>query len=842
MKRSIFAALALILSWCNPLFGQITIEPTPTTQGLWGSAVNGRGESFVAGNNGTIFRKRGACALWEAVPVPVTNGLRSITFLQDSIGIAVGVSGTVFRSDNWGDSWSLIMSGTTAGLLGVTQLNDSILLATGGGSAGNVVIRSIDLGLTWTLATSTLSASGFGITTVNDSTVMLSGVGGMVMRSTDYGSSWSSVAGPFAGTLSDITFGSPQIGIIVGQGGVVYRTEDGGLNWSLVASSTSAFLNGAKAISPSKFIAVGNTGTVIESSDSGRTWSVLSTGNTTTLRAVNQNSNGFFAAGNSGLIFLFAPTLGYSVIFREDFCSFQDSTQVPVGWTNTSPNASGALWRFDNPRQSLNNLNNFLEPPFAIYDAGFHNLTSADSAILTTATFATTGHTQLTLRWHESFAPNAGGNTRIYIQYHDGTTWQTAYVYEGAREGSNRIQTTIGPGNVFHAKRAIDLSSAGNLATTQIRMIYTATGANRQWWAIDNLELVTAPRDLAINNMVFNDSACALPIVDQPEVVIQNNSLFSIFPIELAWQVDGGTPAFTTHLTGIGAGQQLQVPVSAAPINVSGNGQLKVWLVNTFESNRLNDTLLVTYGQGNLAIGFNGDTLQLCQGDSLRVGAALPGATYQWVGAGTGTSDSVWVTAGGWLILTASQNGCNATDSLFINQISLPTNPLLAVLPDTVLQGAFETLPAAGLGLQGRYQISRDGILLLDSITTASIGYTFDSVGIYVIRLEISDQGCVVVYEHTVVVIASNISIPEWSPAQVSWFPNPARESITVHTPKAGFTIRIVDLAGRVLLEAQSDQQQTQLWLNKLPNGSYLIQLLHSESGFVKTDKLLIQD
>jgi photosystem II stability/assembly factor-like uncharacterized protein len=844
MKRYLPFFLILAFSGSLQLFGQITIEPTPSTQGLWGSALNGRGESFVVGNNGTILRKRGACNSWEQLNVPVTNGLRSITFIKDSIGIAVGVSGTVFRSTNWGDSWALTSSSTTAGLLAVTQLNDSILLATGGGSVGNLVIRSLDLGLTWTVATSALSSSGFGLAVVNDSTVMLSGVQGMVMRSTDHGASWSSVMGAFAGTLTDITFGDSNVGIIVGQGGAVYRTEDGGLTWVLTPSSTGIFLNGVYAVSASRFIAVGNTGTVIETSDSGKTWSLFATGNTTTLRIVNQNSNGFFAGGNSGVIFSFTPSLGYQVLFREDFCAFQDSTSVPLGWTNISLGTSGAAWRFDNPRSATNGLNTILEPPFAIYDAGLYNQSAADTAALITETFSTIGHPQISLRWHESFVPSQQGQTRVYIQYWTGTGWQTAYSYDGARDGAGRATTQTGVGGVISQKRSVDLPGAGNLSNTQVRFVFSATGANRQWWAIDNLEVISATRDMEAETLVYNDSACSLPVQDSPMVLIKNNSLFGIYPIELAWRADGGPISYTTHQVDVGAGQAVTLPVSNAPILVGGSGLLEVWMVNTFEPNASNDSTSAIYGTGSLAIGFNGDTLQLCQGDTVALAAAIQGASFQWSGAATGASDTVFAIAGGWYVLTATLNGCTATDSIFVHEILLPMNPLPGALPDTVLQLAVETIPAPGGGLSGRYRIlfnnSGANLLLLDTVSNSSFTFQFDSVGVYEVILDIVNQGCMVSYAQEVVVELPNVGLADLGNSAMRWYPNPVREVLYFETTIPDCTVRILTITGQLLLEKQLGSGKGQIQTVNWPSGSYLIQVSHPHDGFFRSDRLLI--
>lgn len=823
MKRLLFPLLAFLL--LQTAKAQITNETTGTTQGLWQTAINGRGETFVVGNNGTIIRKRTACTNWETIPVPVTNGLRAITFIQDSIGIAVGVSGTIFRSVNWGANWSLISAPSSAGLLGVVNLNDSVLLATGGGSSGNVVIRSNDLGLTWNIQTSLLNGSGFDFAQVNDSTVFVVGVSGTVQRSTDYGFSWNPV-GAFTGTLMSVAFGNEQIGVIAGQGGAIQRTADGGQTWAAVTTPTTATLNRVVAFSPSHFIAVGLSGTVIESQDGGLTWNTYTTSITTALRVLGKNSGGFYAGGNSGVLFSFTPNPGYTTVFSENFCSFLDSTSVPTGWSNTGFSNPSHLWRFDNPAPAPAGIENILEAPFAMFNANFYNNSGADSATLTTPVFSTIGHSQISLRWHEIFTPQAAGTTQATIEAFNGTTCQVVYRSNGARNNSSFTTSQTGVGGAMQVKRSIDISSVANSSQVQLRFTFSGTGAQKNSWAIDNLEVVSAPTDLAIDSLFATNNACSLPLTDHPQVVVKNNGAFAVYPIQLAYSINNGPAQFAFFNNSLAAGQTTTLNLSSNALNITAPGNLRVWLAQNFDATATNDTNTLIYNNsGGVTIGFNADTVFLCPNSSVTLrGPQTMGATYQWSGAGTGTNDSLVATIAGWYLLAITQNGCVSSDSIFVELVPAAAN-LLAGLPDTLFTNQPLVLMAPANGT-GRYQIFENGVMVRDTTITGNFSPQLGP-GNYRIVYSTTQNGCTTTYETTIWIV-SGINVIDIVPMGWAVYPNPFSTHVTIELPAEDCQILVRNVLGQTAYNTENQKVTHQIATEQWPAGIYIVTVYHN--------------
>ena len=833
MRRLLFPLLTFLL--LQTTHAQIISETTGTTQGLWQTGTNGRGETFVVGNNGTILRKSTACSNWETIPVPVTNGLRAVTFIQDSIGIAVGVSGTIFRSTNWGANWSLISAPSSAGLLGVININDSVLLATGGGSSGNVVIRSSDLGLTWNIQTSLLNGSGFDFAQVNDSTIFVVGVSGTVQRSNDFGLSWNPV-GALSGTLMSVAFANENIGVIAGQGGAIHRTTDGGTTWTQITTPITSTLNRAVAFSATHLIAVGLSGVVIESQDAGLTWSTYTTGITTALRVLGKNNGGFFAAGNSGVLFRFTPNPGYTTLFAENFCSFTDSVAVPTGWSNVAHNTTGHVWRFDNPAPAPQANNQVLEAPFATFNANFYNSATADSATLTTPIFSTIGHNQVSVRWDEVFIPQAAGSTQTTIDAFNGTSWQRVYASNGGRNqaGYQTIQT-ISNGAV-QAKRSIDISSLGNSSQVQLRFTFSGSGSGRNSWAIDNIEVISSPTDVAVDSIFASNNSCSLPVTDQPQVAVKNNSLFDVAPIQLAYSINNGTPAYAFFPQGLRAGQTAVVNLASNGVTIAAPGQLRVWWTGNFDGTSSNDTLNYTYNNtGGPVIGFNADTIPLCDSATVTLRSPiLSGASYQWSGAGTGILDSLVVSTPGWYYLELTQNGCTSRDSLFVEGVPIATNQL-AGLADTLFTNQALVLLAPADG-PGRYQIFDNGTLVFDTVIANNITPVL-APGTYRIVFMVERQGCVSTFEKNLWIV-SGIGVENLEAANFTVYPNPFSDNIFVALPEGSHQIMVRNTMGQTLFIKRTSEPLVPIQTTHWAHGVYFVEV-QSATHKVQVQKII---
>jgi len=69
---------------------------------------------------------------------------------------------------------------------------------------------------------------------------------------------------------------------------------------------------------------------------------------------------------------------------------------------------------------------------------------------------------------------------------------------------------------------------------------------------------------------------------------------------------------------------------------------------------------------------------------------------------------------------------------------------------------------------------------------------------------------------------------------ELMFFPNPAKESVTIQHIPVGSTLCITDLTGKVLLEAFSRAEQTEINTSFLPNGMYILNISYKNEKSTK--------
>ncbi|MFN3528584.1 MAG: YCF48-related protein [Bacteroidia bacterium] len=831
MKTRLLTLLAILVSpWA---FAQLQLENTGTTQGLWGFGATPSGKSFVVGNSGTLLAREAACQNWQSISAGTSSGLRGIAFVSDSTGVAVGVSGTIVRTTDGGNSWATVPSGVSSGLLFVKAWGTQTFYAGGGGSSGNLILRSVNQGLSWDTLITTLPSSPFDAVILSDSVIITCGVQGTVFRSSDAGQSWTRVISPvLAGTLGSIYFIDEQTGFIAAQNGNVFKTTDGGFNWTTTPTGTTQFLNAVFADQQNTLYAVGNSATFITSADSGNTWTTLGLPFTTALRVLAADNQGLIIGGNSGLLFRYNPSVSYNLVFREDFCAFTDPLMPVNGWSSSSSPNPLSLWRFNNPM--LPGLDTLLTAPYALYDAQLYGNTGPDSAVLGTDEFSTTGYNQLSLRWRESFAPNQDGETRTIIEGWDGTNWLRLYQSSGMRDGSSRVTSNIGPNSAISVKRSIDISALGNRAVARLRFIYTAQGSGtRFWWAIDDIEVISGQRDLALSQLSYNDSLCTPPPSDDLQFRLTNQSQFPVYPVQLAWQIANGPVNYQLFNGVLGVNQDTMLSINGVQ---PAAGNLLVWLEEGFDANSANDTLTGFYGAA--ALSFNlGDSLELCDGDSILLSSGVNADQYLW--NGVAGSDSLWVSSSGWYKLEVIQAQCSFSDSVWIELISLPTG-VLAALPASANQNDTLILPLSS-AQQTRYLVQRPDGSSIDSLILADWHLVLADSGQYQISLTVISGPCNAQEQHQVQVIAQpSTNVSETTALLWKAYPNPANDFVNIETPEAG-RLYLRNLQGQLLYAHDiADAGKHRLALPALPAGIYLLQL-QNKAGLMSTKRLLIQ-
>ena len=823
-----FSALTL---WGN---AQINYETTQTTQGLWGIGANPAGKTFVVGNNGVVITKEPSCETWQPVTVPVTAGLRDIAFIDDSVGVIVGVSGNIIRTTNAGETWTSVTSGVSSGLLFVKSMGQQSFIAGGGGSSGNLIIQSNNGGVTWDTLITTLPSSPFDAVVISDSVIITCGVMGTVFRSTDAGITWNQINDTnLTGTLTAMGFMDEQNGFIAAQNGNIFKTTDGGLTWNTTTTGVTAFLNALYIDQSNTIYAAGNSGTFIQSTDTGTTWSSTTLPFNTALRVIGEDNFGLLAGGNSGLLFRFNPSVGYDIIFKEDFCNFTDSVVPANGWSNLSGVDTNSVWRFDNP--SSNGLQAVFDAPFAVYDAQLYNNTGRDSAILSTGDFSTDNYSELTLRWREAFLPNQDGQVTTIIQGWDGASWVTVYESDGAHHNGIRTASYTGPNISISTHRSIDLSNMGNLSSTRIRFIFVAEGSGpRFWWGIDDIEVLGGRRDLAISQLQYNDTLCNLPATDDVQVTVTNLSDFPVFPIQLAWQIGNGPVQHRYYVAELEANQDTVITLSS--IDVNGIGALNVWIADAYDRDFSNDTVRGFYG--NAALMFSlGDTIRVCQGDSLALYSGVTADQYIW--NGNAQSDTLWVNTSGWYTLEVTQGLCNNIDSVWVYVTVLPVN-VLGNLPAAKNQFDSIVLPLTAAG-ETRYTVSFPDGSITDTVITSNWTFTLADTGTYQVSLEMTTQNCIGVEQHQIVVSDPLSTDKQQLTAAWTMHPNPSSGWIILQNADARFA-ELVDLNGNIVFAiGLREGTEHRRDLPALAQGMSIVRLT-TRDGQVTTRRIIIQN
>lgn len=831
MKRLSWTLWFLIIG--VSLQAQIDYQTTNSTQGLWNIGNTPSGKVFVVGNNGTVLSKASSCGTWNSVGVPVTNGLRDVAFINDSVGIIVGVSGTIIRTTDGGDTWFSVVSGVSSGLLFAKPFGNHSFIAGGGGSSGNLVIKSDDEGATWDTLTTSLAWSPFDAAVLSDSTIVTCGVMGTVYRSLDNGVSWDLVNDSnLTGTLTSIVFLDDQIGFISAQNGNVFKTTDGGLSWSLTTTGTTTFLNAVFIDQTGVVYAAGNSGTLIHSADTGSTWSTTTLPFNTALRVLGEDAEGMLVGGNSGLLFRNNPAVAYDVIFREDFCNFNDSV-VPVnGWTNMSAVDTNSVWRFDNPRS--NGLDAVFEAPFAVYDAQIYNNTGRDSAILSTGDFSTNNYSEITLRWREGFLPNQDGEVKTIIQGWDGASWVTVYESAGALNNNIRTASYTGPNIAISTHRSVDLPNMGNLSNTRLRFIFVAEGTgSRFWWGIDDIEVVGGRRDVALSNLTYNDSLCALPFTDDVHVKVTNLSDFPIFPVQLAFQIGNGPVHHRYYATELDVNEDTVIVIDN--IDVASVGELSVWIEDAYDRDPGNDSLFGYYGNANLMFSL-GDSLKVCHGDSVSLFSGVAADQYIW--NGTPQSDTLWVSSEGWYVLEVVDAGCSNIDSVWVDVVNLPQN-LLSNVPTVATQNDDITLPVS-VADSTIYQILMPNGSLIDTAIVSNWTLVLQDTGVYQILLRVVSNGCES-QELLNINVSPALGRTDFSESdRMLLYPNPATRFIVLQNINATY-VEFCDMNGRMVYAthtSNNDEQHIDI-PQHLSSGVYIVRM-HTRSGDIVTRKVQI--
>jgi len=171
-------------------------------------------------------------------------------------------------------------------------------------------------------------------------------------------------------------------------------------------------------------------------------------------------------------------------------------------------------------------------------------------------------------------------------------------------------------------------------------------------------------------------------------------------------------------------------------------------------------------------------------------------------------------------VLAGRQSGTSATSSLYVSLISdssyVTNNGTLQV--PAIIANTSMTMDA----MHGILWYSFGNFKLLPR-------NNFDIVNLSV---PVDTNGCN---------IPTNVSLTEVAVAEISVFPNPARETFTIASSAGELNFRLMDLNGRVITSSSDAAMEHEVNVENLVSGVYVLTTIENKTGAQKTHKIVVR-
>ena len=229
---------------------------------------------YAVGLGGVMIKTINGGNSWTTITSGTTDHLYSIYFIDSNTGYAVGSNGVIIKTIDGGNNWNTQASGTTYNFESVhfPTSDTGYAVATDISMTQSSIHRTFDGGNTWT----TLTSSNNGYNSVyftNATTGYIGGGWPGILKTIDGGNNWSLISTSDGG-ISSIYFPTTDIGYAVTNGGHIYKTTDGGNNWLMQGSGTTGLLS-VHFVDANMGYAVGLMGIILKlpSSPDSYSWS-----------------------------------------------------------------------------------------------------------------------------------------------------------------------------------------------------------------------------------------------------------------------------------------------------------------------------------------------------------------------------------------------------------------------------------------------------------------------------------------------------------------------------------------------------------------------------------------
>jgi len=498
-----------------------------------------------------------------------------------------------------------------------------------------------------------------------------------------------------------------------------------------------------------------------------------------------------------------------------------DSVLIIGSYSATATETAGVVTRFMNNHSSN-------KPGSLVWDTTISANADPDSNGTLLAEYATpfvlsAGHYWLGGAARKDFASGGGQ----WYWYHDSTGGNHDIHWRNPGNGfssgctnwalSSGCVSTTAPGGLFriYGCKIVDVGTIGNDTAVCEGDVVTFdvsssnTNLSYLWNTGDTTSSIDAD-STGTYTVTITDNNGGCEVVQSAELIV-NASLLVEIDDDTICNTDPGT-SFSVSNCG-GCTYVWSDSSTSSFLWVTDEGWYSVTVTNASGCVGT-DSAYLTVETPNVQIS-NGDSINLCEGDTVVLSTAGAYPTYIWRLGTAQISDSlaVEITEGGsYSVLIVTENGCQAADTIEVAEKALPQ--------PTITQGWSSTWKVtldAPTGYQA-YEWSNG---------SDKTGIKTSNNGTYTVTVT-DEFGCK--GEASIVVVVAGTD--EMSELSLSVFPNPATDQLHLTWPAEWLgeaTADLVDVNGKIVAVLNATDTQQTIDVSTLPEGYYLLNVSSPE-------------
>ncbi len=518
-----------------------------------------------------------------------------------------------------------------------------------------------------------------------------------------------------------------------------------------------------------------------------------------------------------------------------------DGTWLPTSWTQTIL-LTTQTWQQGNPSS---NAFTTIDPtnvasaicPYSLSTTAIQNEWLKSPSITGTASA-----TSLALKFWAGFSYNwlpghggstVGANLQCKISTNGGSTWTVIW---------DALSYPSFTGWVWR-EVTVDISA---YKSAPFILGWNVTGADGDLMGLDNISVAEpAAIDGGVTAITAPVSSCTpLSATENIVVSIKNNGTSALTGFPVSYKINNNAPVTVTYTASIAAGATATYTftgANAANLSVAGNYRIKAYTGITGDVTYNNDTATVYIYSGPASVPFamgfeatdnlTGWTLLNVNADA-SVWGIYTGAKYSHTGTGFAAYEfSTTAAADDWLFTK-----CLGLLSGNSYQLKFYYRPFATIYPEAMNVNIGTAATVAGMTTQ---------LVDLPNITDTTYPasttiFTVPSSGNYYIGFHAKsamDQAYLMIDDVTVDLVTS---VAENNNAHdISIYPNPAINMVTVISPEKVAHLKVLNLLGNVIYEEDPMQNIIQLNTTSYSKGIYFVVVNTEKQNFTRKIQII---